>query len=190
MGTDSQGIIFSLAAFESNTVNKAFKIDNCNVSVFHCSFHSYHSGVVFSLLVQICFHFFLCHSGIDLLHFNPFVFAQGHFRLKSHFCGKDKRLSGLNLCNINLRGGNDCFFAFFNSLLICLRDHFVGCILIKEFFSIHLLNHLAGHFALTETGNLNFSLIFLISLLNCSFQLFRRHFNGKLSHVFFQFFHL
>ena len=190
MGADSQGVVLALAALKSNIVNKAFKVNNCNVSVRNRSFHGHHSGIVLPLLVQIRIHLFIGYCDVDLLHFHTLIFSKGYFRLQGYFRCENKRLSSFDLRYIYLGGRNYCIFALFHSLFVCFGNQGIGSIFIEEFLTVQLLDHLAWHFTLTESGNLNFSLIFLVSLFNSSFQLFCRNFNCKLCHVFFQFFHL
>ena len=190
VGTDGQRVILALAAFKRFAVRKAFIIDHSHIAVFYRSVHRNHSGVVLSLLVQVCVNLFVGNRHVGLRHFHTLIGAKRNFRLQSHFCRKDEGLSGLNLRHVDLRGGYDGLLTFLKRLLVSVRDQRVRCILIEKAFSIHLLDHSAGHLALTETGNLDFSLVFLICLLNRGLKFLCGNLNRKNRHVLFLLFHL
>ena len=97
VGTDGQRVILALAAFKRFAVRKAFIIDHSHIAVFYRSVHRNHSGVVLSLLVQVCVNLFVGNRHVGLRHFHTLIGAKRNFRLQSHFCRKDEGLSGLDL---------------------------------------------------------------------------------------------
>ena len=172
--TDCQRIVFPFPAFKRFSVHKAFKINGCYISVFDGSAFYFHgSGIAFSFFLDFFLNFLICHCNGLLFHLYSLILAQSYFRLQSHLCRKDKRLSGLHLCDRNFRRGNNAFLTLFQSFLIGARNQLICSVFIKHFPAVHPFNHLTGNLALSEAGNTDFIFCFLIHFLNRFFQLFR-----------------
>ena len=112
------------------------------------------SCVLLLNLLELCFHILRLHSCIHLLYLNALVLAQGHFRPYGYSCGIDERLVLANLLYGNFRSGNDLQSAFIHCLHAGCVDGLISSLLIKDAFAIHLFNHGARCFALTEAWNI------------------------------------
>lgn len=81
-GTQSQRIVFALAAFKSFAVDKAFEIDFSGIA--HSSrtiFNNDHAGVAIANLFDFGIHIGIGHFYRGLRHFNTFVAFDFNFRL-------------------------------------------------------------------------------------------------------------
>ena len=185
MGTYGERIIFSLSSLKRSSIHKTFIIYCSNIAFLHRPVSNVHgSGIFSSFPVNLGSHFLLAHFRVHLVHGNSLIFSQGNFRLQSHLRRKDKWLSRFKLNNGNLGRGNDFFRTLLQGCVICIGNQIICGILIKQVLAVHLLQHFSGRFALTETGNADFVLVFLICTFNSLFQLFSRHFDGQLRHIF------
>ena len=191
IGSDCQRIVGSFSAFKSSSINKTFEIKCDHITVFYCSvIYIQCSGVAFLFFLQFCCNFFFCYFCSGYFYFHTFVFAQSYFRFYSYFSCEDKRFSFFNLYNIDFRLRNDFQTAFFCCLRIFCLDQCICCIFEEDTCSIHFFNHNTRSFSFTESRYVNSVFVFVIRSVHCFFKIFCRSFDGKLCHVFFQFFYL
>ena len=108
MGSDGKGIRFCLAALKGHAVHGTVKINNNLVAVLNRAvFYRYQAGILVLDLLKLCLNIRVGHFRPRPLHFNPFVFAQGHFRLYGHLKAVDKGLPFFYLLHADLRAGYD-----------------------------------------------------------------------------------
>ena len=155
MGANGQWVISCLAAVKCLAVNKSLEVDDCLVAVSNRSvLNGQKSCVLLLNLLELCFHILRLNSCIHLLYLDALVLAQGHFRPYGYGCSIDERLVLANLLYGNFRSGNDLQSAFIHCLHAGCVDGFISGILIENAFAIHLFNHGARCFALTEAWNI------------------------------------
>ena len=186
VGTDGQVIILTFAAFESNTVNKAFEIQLDHIAALYCTVINVDgTRVLLLLFFQLSLDLFIAYGYVGLLNLYAFVLTKSNFRLNSYGSSKDKRFSGFNLYDIDLRTGNDLQFALLCCIMVSHGHNAVGSILIKDTNAIHFLDHFAGCFTFSEARKSDFSSLFQVCRLDSFFKFFSGHFDGQLRHVLF-----
>ena len=190
-GTNGQIVVLTLAALESHTVHKAFKIQNRHIPVLHRPVGNFNIPcVALPFFTDFLVNFLIAYAAVKLLQLDPLIFAKLHLRLDGTLRRKNKRLSFLNLYHINLRRRHNILPALFQRILIGVRKHFIYRILVKNFRSVHLLYHLTGNLPLTKAGNIYSVLILQKSALKRLLHLVSGNLNRQLCHVFFQFLYL
>ena len=93
--SDLQGIIFPFPAFKRFTVDKALKVQRHQVPLSHsCTLRRVHQfRLPFAHLIDVFVHLCLGNFFRRLLHLEPLVLAQRHFRLRRHRSLKDEGFS-------------------------------------------------------------------------------------------------
>ena len=186
VGTDGQIIILTFAAFESNTVNKAFEIQLDHIAALNCTIiYVDGTGILFLLFFKFSLDLVIAYGYVSLLNLYAFVLTKSNFRLNSYGCSEDERFAGFDLYDIDLRAGNDLQFALFGCIMISHRHNTVGSILIEDTCAIHFLNHFTRSFTFSESRKSDFSSLFQVSRLDSFFKFFSGHFDGQLRHVLF-----
>ena len=184
-GTDGQRVVLTLATFERLAVHEAFEVqDDLVFILYRTILYRDGTGVLLRLFLDLRVYFLLGHAGGNLIYFQSLVLAQGNFRFGSYLRSKDKGLALLDLLYVDLRLGYDLQLTLVISLRVCLRDQAVGRVIIEDLRSVHLLDHLARYFSLTETRHIDLVFLSHICVLERFLQLIGGHFDGKLRHVF------
>ena len=180
-GTERQAEVFRLAAFESDIVDKSFKVDHSDVTVLRSAvFHRHHAGVAVLHLSDFCVNRFVGHGNFRLLRFNALISLDLHFRL-----GGDGRLENKTV----LAGGNEVKINFiFNhvklrfvdSLFQCVRIERIDRILIEDLLAIIFLDKSARSLSLAEARDHNFLVLLMVCLIHRFFKSFAVDFNFQL----------
>ena len=190
MRTDFQLIILPFSAFKSLFIDKAFKINHSSIAIFYRTVNGNRSCVAVSLTFHFRIYFLIGHNGIDFGHGNTFIFSQRHFRFYSHFRSKNKRFAFLQLNHINLGLRNNIQSAFIVRFRIGFLKQDVSRIFVKNFHSVHLLNHNSRNLAFTESRDTDTLLLLIIRSIQCFLQSLGLYLDGEFRHIFFQIFNL
>ena len=82
MGTERQVVIFTLTAFKSDAVHKAFKINHSQIAILRGTIlHADVTRIALAHLLDFLIDFFIFHLNGRFLRLQAFIFAQLHFRL-------------------------------------------------------------------------------------------------------------
>ena len=186
-GTQLQIMVFRLAAIKGLLPKEAFEINGNGIALLRLTIHIHQPGgtldVGLQLLVDILFGYLLYTLGSG----KSLVVAQSDFRTNCH-SGLERKALFAGIQQFHFGIGNGVQSLLLHRLVEQLRVDLVNGILIKDFCTVHSLDHLPGGFTLTEAGEHDSAALLSVGLLNSSLKVGGAHLHGQRDRAFFQFF--
>ena len=156
-GTKFEVIVSTLAAFKSDTVDKALKVDLNAVA---------HSGrsvgdlglarITLTNDLEFVVNFRVGNRLNGLYSLNTLVTFNGHFGLNGNFCRENDTVL-VNGENIKFSAAHGIDAGLGESGLICVGKQFIGGIFIENTLAIHTFYYRTGSLTLAEAGDVDAS---------------------------------
>ena len=186
---DNQCIILTLTAFESNTINEAFKIDNCAVTHLNCSvLYRNHTSILLLSSLYLSIDVLILCSIYSFLYLNALVFTKCNLRLYCNCSCDNEVFAFADFFDIDFRLVNRFDTCFFYSELICIRTYEIYCIFIEYSFAVVLFYEASWSLTFSEAGYVDVFNILLIRFCHSSFKGFFVNLDSKLYTVFLKLF--
>ena len=166
-GTKLEGIIFALAAFKCNAVNKAFIVDVTNITHNGCRVGNFNfARVALTNHIDFVFDFFIGNFSNGLFSLNTKVISDLHVGLNSNNCRKNNTVI-INRNDIELGLANHVQFRFLQCFVKSIGKNLIDSILIEESLAVHFFNYGTGSLALAEAGNCDFADLLTVNVGYC-----------------------
>ena len=188
---ESESVVFSCTAFESNAVKSALEVNDNAIAVSSSLVSLFESGALFAHNVECLFDVSVCQFA--------FVFCNGSvFHVRNFDVREDFESSCEGHCvfifrsafgRSDIRVAGDVVFAFLNFFNESGRNECVDCIKLN-FLTISGSDHSGRSMAGTETVEFSFLCFFAKSFSNTSIEFFTRNrqLNGALKRIRLNFF--
>ena len=151
-GTESKLVSAVLTAVKCNAVNKAFVVDNCDVTHCCCTVGNFGlTSISASYGLDLAVNLFVGYGSENCLNLDACIICQLDLGLNGHNCGHNNFVFDRN--DIKFRAGNDSLAGSVDDLFPVSVDKLVDSILKEDAGTVHLFDYRAGSLAASEAGN-------------------------------------